>query len=234
LQERDRIVAFLTPEYGQKRGVAQGARGKFSRFAGRLQPLDRVRVRWAEKEHRELVRISEVETLRPAAALQADLEGILIGAYLAEHMTQFTQDGEVSEPLYRLLDTTTDALLDGLDRDLAARYVEIWVLRLSGILPIPRECPLCDRPILDRARLLDAEGAIICPDCGHGHRSTVIRGEVLAFLRRSGRENLSTLAADPPPRSALRGTEELCGRVRRHFLQSELKSYRVMRDTLGL
>jgi len=38
LHERDRIVAYLTAEHGQRRGVARGARTKFSRFAGQLQP----------------------------------------------------------------------------------------------------------------------------------------------------------------------------------------------------
>ena len=37
LHEKDRIVAFLTAEFGQKRGVARSARTKFSRFAGQLQ-----------------------------------------------------------------------------------------------------------------------------------------------------------------------------------------------------
>lgn len=57
--------------------------------------------------------------------------------------------------------------------------------------------------------------------------------EVLGVLRRSARENLPTLAENPPSRAALRGVEEVCGRIRRHFLQGELRSYRVMRDTLG-
>ena len=39
LHDRDRIVTFLTREYGKKRGVARGARVKHSRFGGQLQPL---------------------------------------------------------------------------------------------------------------------------------------------------------------------------------------------------
>ena len=46
LQEYDRIVEFLTVERGRKRGVAQGARRKHSRYAGQLQPLEKVRVTW--------------------------------------------------------------------------------------------------------------------------------------------------------------------------------------------
>ena len=46
LQDRDRIVTFLTPEYGLKRGVARGARRKYSRYAGQLQLLAKVELTW--------------------------------------------------------------------------------------------------------------------------------------------------------------------------------------------
>ena len=86
LHERDRIVTFLTAEWGKKRGVARGARAKYSRFAGQLQPLSKVAVRWFEKDGRELVRIESVELIEPCRALLEDLDGILLASYLAEHL----------------------------------------------------------------------------------------------------------------------------------------------------
>ena len=126
-----------------------------------------------------------------------------------------------------------EPLADGVDRHLAARYFEVWVLRLSGIFPTPRECPLCGEPIAHRAFLLESEGALVCERCGAGHRGLRISGEELEFLRRSGRQSLPRMAADRPNAALLGRVENLCGRVRRHFLQSELRSYRVMRETLG-
>ena len=230
LQEKDRIVTFLTAEYGQKRGVARSARTKFSRYAGQLQPLAKVQVSWFEKEGRDLVRIGDVELIRPAMAAMEDLEGILLSSYLAEHMVHFAQEDEPSPKLYRLLDTSVDALLAGIDRQLVARYYEVWVLRLAGIFPPPMDCPMCGRTIDDRAALLAAEAAVVCPDCGQG--GTAVGPTELEFLRRSAFQNLPTMAQDPPPPSTLRRIEQLCGRIRRHFLQTELRSYRVMQDTL--
>ncbi len=46
LHERDRIVTLLSAEYGVRRGVARGARTKYSRYAGQLQPLAKVDVTW--------------------------------------------------------------------------------------------------------------------------------------------------------------------------------------------
>lgn len=233
LQERDRIVSFLTSRWGKKRGVARGARAKYSRFAGQLQPLAKIAVTWFEKEGRDLVRISEVELVRAAAPLQTDLEGNLLGSYLAEHMEVFAQENEESERLFRLLDTTLEALLAGCDRDLAARYFEVWVLRLGGIFPSPRECPLCGRPIEASAVLLESEAAVVCRECGRGQRKVEISAAELDFLRRSARENLEQMAHRPPAPGVLGRIENLCARVRREFLQAELKSYRVMKRTLA-
>ena len=82
LQEADRVVVFLTREHGKRRGAARGAKRKFSRYAGQLQPLAKVRIGWFEKEGRELVRISALELIRAPKRLGGDLEGILLGAYL--------------------------------------------------------------------------------------------------------------------------------------------------------
>ena len=233
LQERDRIVSFLTAEWGKKRGVARGARAKYSRFSGQLQPLAKVAVTWFEKEGRDLVRISEVELLRSAAPLQADLEGILLGSYLAEQIAEFTQENEESEKSFRLLDSTLAALLAGCDRNLAARYFEIWVLRLNGIFPAPWRCPLCGEAIEERAALLEAEGAVVCARCARGQRHLEIAGAELELLQRSARENLEQMAERPPGAATLARIEALCAHVRRQFLQTELKSYQVMKRTLA-
>ena len=226
LHDQDRIVTWLTAEQGKRRGVAASARRKYSRFAGQLQPLAKVRITWFAKEGRDLARVSSVDLVRPADRLQRELDDILLGTYLCDHVLEFAQEGEESERLYRLLDTTLEALLAGVDRDLAARYFEIWVLRLQGIFPPPWDCPVCGRPFAGRdAVLVEAEEAIVCSDCGHGPR---VDPELLGFLQRTGRENLTQLAAKPPSAAVLRRAEQLAGRVRRHFLGRELRSYEVL------
>ncbi|HEY0783723.1 MAG TPA: DNA repair protein RecO [Thermoanaerobaculia bacterium] len=231
LHDRDRIVTFLTREEGKKRGVARGARTKHSRFAGQLQPLAKAQVTWFEKEGRDLARLSAVELVRPAHRLQADLEGILLGSYLADHLLEFAQEGESAEVLFRLLDSTLEALLAGVDRDLAARYFEAWILRLAGIFPAPDVCPHCGEPFTGKGAVLPAGGdALLCRDCG-GAGGFSVAAETLAFLRRIGRESLPRTAEKPPSIAILRQVEELCARVRRHFLQHELRSYEVIQRT---
>ncbi len=232
LHDRDRIVTFLTRERGKKSGVARGARAPHSRFAGQLQQLAKVRITWFEKDGRDLVRISAVEMVRPAHRLQADLEGILLGSYLADHMLEFAQEDEGSDLLFRLLDATLEALIAGADRDVAARYFESWVLRLSGIFPPPDACPQCGRSFAGWAVLPPQADALVCRDCvDQAQTGMVVGAATLDFLCRIERSTPANAGRLAPAAATLRQVEELCARVRRGFLRRELRSYEVIQRT---
>lgn len=232
LHEHDQIVTMLTREFGKRRGVARGSRRRFSRFSGHLCPLDKVRVTWFEKEGRDLDRISSLETLRSAHVLTRELESILLSAYLAEHMTEFAQESEENDHLYRLLDSAVAALVEGVDRALVARYFEAWVLRLSGLFPDPFACPRCERGLVEQGAVLaPSSDAIMCRECGSG--GFPVSTPALEFFHRIGRTSLRDMSLQAPPPRLLAECEEICGRVRRTFLQHELKSHRVMRETLA-
>jgi len=232
LHDRDRIVTFLTREHGKKKGVAKGARAKHSRFAGQLQPLAKVQITWYEQEGRDLGRLSSVEMVRPAHRLQADLEGLLLGSYLTDHLLEMAQEGEPSDLFFRLLDATLEALLSGVDRDLAARYFEVWMLRLAGVFPPPHECPACGRPLAGQAVLPPSGETLLCAECAGGAPGgLIVRPETLELLRRIGRLSLPKAAEVGTAPAALRQLEEVSARVRRNFLQRELRSYEVIRQT---
>jgi DNA repair protein RecO (recombination protein O) len=234
LHERDRIVVFLSRDWGLKRGAARSARARFSRFGGELQQLAKVHLSWFEKPDRDLVRLADAEMIRSPGALHTDLEGILVSSYLAEHMQVFAQEHEPDNHLYRLLDSTVQALIAGCDRSLAARYLECWTLRLSGVFPAPRHCPSCGAALGDEAVLaLDAAG-LLCPACGAGAGATRrISEPALSFLRRIGAADLPGLQENGGvEESTLKSVEAVAREVRRAFLGKELRSYGVMQRTL--
>jgi DNA repair protein RecO (recombination protein O) len=233
LQERDRVVSFLTREHGRKRGAARGARQRYSRFAGQLQPLARVHVTWLERPGRDLVRVRGVELLRSPHRLQGDLEGILLGCYLAEHASAFAPEDEPNDALFRLLEATLDGLLAGVGRPLAARYFEQWSLRLAGLFPVPWACPSCDTSLAAGAVLPRGGDGLLCPGCAAGGRGLAAGPDVVAFLLQTAREPLAAVAAAPPAAAVVQRVEQLCGEVRRGFLQAELRSYEVMCRTLA-
>ena len=235
LHDYDRIVTFLTREWGKKRGVAKGARRKHSRFGGQLQPLGKARVQWMEKANRDLVRISSVELQRSARHLQQDLEGLLLSAYLADHIQEFVQENEPSDLFFRLLDSTVQAVVGGVDRGLATRYFEAWVLRLAGIFPAPRSCPQCDRVLeATGVALLPSGESLVCRMCvSAGARAKNVSPEAVEFLRRIDGVKLVDLDRARPTVSTLDEVEQICTQVRRSFLQHELKSYQVIRETIA-
>jgi len=234
LQEADRVVTFLTREQGKKRGAARGAKRKYSRFAGELQPLAKVRIGWFEKPGRELVRISSVELVRAPRRLHESLEGLLASAYLGESVATFTPEGEPGELVYRLLDAVTAALESDRERSLVLRYFESWLLRLSGIFPPPDECPVCGRSLEGGAELAASGEALLCRACARENVGSLpVSAAALEFWRRIGRESLDRMSERPPAVPVLTEVEEVAGRIRRHFLQGEIRSYQVLRRTLA-
>src|SRR5437667_300632 len=134
-RERDKLVVFLTPDHGKKKGWAYGARSLKSRFGAALEPLAKVRIAFLERESDEVVRIESVDLLRSLFPAQQNLVANVAASYIAETVDTFAQSGDPAELIYRLLDRTTEALLEGADPMSVVAYAEVWMLRLGGILP---------------------------------------------------------------------------------------------------
>lgn len=234
LGEVDRLVVFLSRLRGKKRGVAKAARRKYSRFAGQLQPLARCRIGWVEREGAELVRIRELELTATSVRLQRDLEGILIGSYLADQVDALAPENQADDPLFRLLESTLGALEGGIDRDLATRYFEVWVLRLSGVFPAPEICPGCGGELTDPVLPRGGEG-LVCGTCAAGRGVEVaLSPEAVELLRAIGKHSLpATERLGVATQAALRQLEAVAAGIRRHFLERELRSYEVMKRTLA-
>jgi DNA repair protein RecO (recombination protein O) len=230
LREKDRIVSFLTRDAGKKRGVARGARSPRSLFGGALEPMTEARVLYFEKEGRELASINSVDPIRASFPLSSDLERALLLSALAESLQTFVSDSEPAEPFYRLARHVLDALFANAPTAMVGAYFDVWVLKLSGLFPSPRECAGCGRRLEAGEPLLfdEARPGFIGPECR--------RGESVR-LSREGAATLHAILAGPlDPEARPGGLQEVSGiarRARRHFLGHELKSHRVLGEVLG-
>ena len=230
LREKDRIVSFLTRDAGTKRGVARGARGPRSSFGGALEPMTEGRVVYFEKEGHDLVSINSIDPLRSSFPLSGDLESALLLSALAESLQTFVSDSEPAEPFFRLARHSLDALFAGAPGAIVGAYFDVWVLKLSGLFPSHRECAGCGRPLEGSEPLLFEEGrpGFVGAECR--------RGEAVR-LSREGAETLRAILSGPlDPQARPRALAEVAGiarRARRHFLGHELKSHRVLAETLG-
>lgn len=231
-RERDKMVVFLTPDHGKRKGWAYGARAIRSRFGAALEPLAKVRIGYSERESEEIVRIESVDLIRSLFPAQQNLVSSVSATYIAEMIDTFSQPNDPAEVVYRLLDRTTEALLEGAPALPVVTYAEIWVLRLGGVFPSHRSCFHCgltlDRPL----RFDQAAQGFVCRDCAT-RDSFVLGNDVADALDAVLRAPVGDFASRRYATETLMELRSLAGFVRRHFLGHELKSFEVLAGIIG-
>jgi DNA repair protein RecO (recombination protein O) len=231
VRERDKLVIFLTPDHGKRKGWAYGARAIRSRFGASLEPLAKVRISFIEKENDEMVRIESVELVRSLFPAQQKLTNSVAASYLAETVDTFALPDDPSELMYRLLDRTTEALLGDGDPAAIVTYAEIWTLRLGGIFPSHRTCIECGGPIGRPLRFHTALQGFVCDQCA-GRESFIVSNEAADALELLFRLPAAEFATRSIARDALFEVRSLAGSLRRQFLGHELKSFDVLTSVL--
>ncbi len=230
LGESDRIVTFLARGHGKVRGVAKGARRSKRRFGANLELLSRVRLVWFEKERQDLGRIESAELLEAFYDLQADPERGAVLACLAEVTDAFAREAQEDDAFFRLLLAVLRAVRDGLDLEWAARYFEIWTLRLHGVIPDLERCGACDGPTAGvGGRYLRAEGTIACARCGARRPGDVALPA--ASLEAAGaivKRPPAAFLGVPPPGDALRPLATLAAAVFEEVAERRFRSYEVL------
>ena len=176
LAEADRIVLFLTHEYGVVRGVAKGAKRLKSKFGSSLEPYSVVRLAYVQKEGVELVSIQHVELVQSYFAFASEAGFQQRFAYLMDLLTAIIAPNDPNEDLYRMVKACFNAaaeIPDSLDR--VALYFEIWLLRLGGYLPDWNQCEHCRRLFeTNEAARLQLNFRLQCLTCKSARTSTVI------------------------------------------------------------
>ena len=219
------MVVFLTPDHGKRKGWAYGARSMRSRFGAALEPLAKVRIGYVEKESDEIVRIESIDLMRSLFPAQQDLLRSVSATYIAEMIDTFAPANDPAELLYRLLDRTTEALLEGAPAMAVVAYAEIWILRLAGIFPSTRNCYECHET-LDRPLRFEPSG-FVCVHCAT-REAFIVANDVADALDAVGRLPVAEFAALDIAQDTLFELRSLAGTLRRNFLGHELKSFEVL------
>ncbi|MFN6963393.1 MAG: DNA repair protein RecO [Pyrinomonadaceae bacterium] len=191
LAEADKIVLLLTREHGVVRGVAKGAKRLKSKFGSSLEPFSSVRVSYLEKESRELVSIERIELLLSRFEAASDPEFLAKFSYLVELLVAFSPPHDPNEALYRMVAACLDGAASRSERLPAiGLYFEIWLLRLSGLLPDWSRCAECGKELGDGGPAsLKADFELVCGTCRRSGGSTRIEAghrEIFGSSRRLG------------------------------------------------
>jgi DNA repair protein RecO (recombination protein O) len=233
LSDSDRIVVFLTREYGKVRAVAKGAKKPKSRIAGCLEPLNRVRLTLYAREGRDLYQIREAELLHSYLGKDPSLKHICAYNYFAEICSEIAPDNQGHNALFRLLLAALDA---GEKHDIShalIRYFEIWCLKLSGLLPNYAYCSNCGKCVKDDEFFAWVEaGQGRCRDCAQerGLKIGVSASAALAKMETLSPEQFVT---QPSIEEAVRDIDRLAQKLLHFHLEKQLKSYRILKEAIS-
>jgi len=176
------------------RGVARRARRPKGGFGAGLERLSHVRLKYYQRETRELVNLDSCELIQSQFGLASDYRAMVALDYFAEISEQMLPSAEPSERFFRLLLAVLESLRQegGGAVNRAVNYFSLWAVRLSGWLPELHACLACggalDEPG-ERAYFSHGQPGLTCREC----RRTLGSGgswELTAESRRMAAEML--------------------------------------------
>lgn len=223
--EADRLLTLYTREQGMLRAVAKGVRKMTSRKAGHLQPFTHVTLQLAKG--RDLLIVTQVETINAFLSLHDDLEKTSYAAYVVELLLRFSYEEEGGNPtIFRLLTETLDRLEKEDDSWLAIRYYEMRLLDAVGFRPHLFECANCGRDILAEDQFFSfTAGGVICPRCGQGLPNLMkISIETLKYLRHFQRSSYKDASRARPTPEVQKEAEILMQGYFTYLLERELNT----------
>jgi DNA repair protein RecO (recombination protein O) len=230
LADSDRIIVFITREFGKVRGVAQGVKRTQSRLAGSLEPLNHLRLEFFAKEGRELHQIRQAELLHTYLGKNPTLTQVYAFSYFAEIANEIVQDNQPNPLLFRLLLASLEAGEKSAPNQALVRYYEIWSMKLSGLLPNYAYCSSCSKCVKDEGFFAWIEsGQVRCHGCAHG-RGLRVGPDGATALESMMRHGPGQFMAQPLSLESAEDIERLSQGLLRLQLERELKSYRMLKE----
>jgi DNA repair protein RecO (recombination protein O) len=168
--ESDKIVTFLTEDFGKLTGIAKGAVRSRRRFVNSLEPFAIVKLYFQDRPHGGLVFLNSAELQVGYKQFGDHLERLAYAAYIVEITEGLLAERETLPSVYRHL---ADALCHLEQRGVSLRFLtafELKLLRLAGFQPMLASCKRCMKTHSDVAadswHLSPADGGVLCVDCG--------------------------------------------------------------------
>lgn len=186
LGETDRILTLYTRDHGKLKVVAKGIRKPSSRKAGHLELFMRSDLLIARGRSLDIV--TQAELIDAYPPLRTDLVRATYASHFIELLDAFTEEGDASLPLYRLLADGLGWLGETADLQRTARYYELRLLDLAGYRPELFDCAVCAEPVKPEDQFFSAsDGGVVCQKCGqarpYARRLSLRTLKVLRYLQ---------------------------------------------------
>jgi len=232
LSEADRIIVLVTRSVGILRAVARGAKRMKSRLGAPLEPLNHVRLQFSHREGRDLARVWNCETIHSYLGKNPSLEQIYGFTYFAELIQELVQEQNPNPLVFRLLLASLKAGEAVGVNGALVRYFELWLLKLSGLLPDYGYCSNCGKCVKEdgfHAWIESGQGR--CRDCARG-RGMRIGPEAAGLMQVLIKLSPEIFSGQPISSSAARDLERLSLGLLEINLEKRLKSSDLLMNLL--
>lgn len=164
--ESSRIATLWTRELGRVRVLAKGARRIKSNFEVALDLLNVCHIVFRRKAHAGLDLLTEARVEERFPRLRSDLPALYGGYYIAELLSDMTQD---YDPHPALFDAALSTLRDlgGLGALTGPRVMafELTLLAELGYSPALRDCAVCGQAARQPLAFSPLAGGVVCSGC---------------------------------------------------------------------
>jgi DNA repair protein RecO (recombination protein O) len=229
LNEADRIVTVLTEDNGKIDCIAKGARRIKSRFCGRLDLFNHVRLTCFRG--RDLAIINEVHLLDYFTDTKETTKHSVL-FYLSELTSRLIQSGQHIEGVYHLLlDTLSHISSSCKTKNLFHSYL-IKLLTLTGFLPVWNKCVACST-VFDLANpvyLSYMDSNPVCHKC-HTSADRIIEAPLIKWINFMQiyplSDTIKVSVAEPDHNSVWLMLQNILGNILNNPLKSEESLERV-------
>ncbi|MFQ5917202.1 MAG: DNA repair protein RecO [Candidatus Binatia bacterium] len=242
--ESDKIVSFLTRDYGKVTGIAKGAKRSRKRFVNVLEPFCLVNLQFQERPHSSLTFIHACDWILVFKDLTMNLEKIAYASYLVEITDELTREREENRSLFEHLKQGLVTIEENQPSLSLLAIFQMKLLRLSGYQPRLDCCRRCGKKQPGLVDGLEAEdlqvpkskskdgwrfslrdGGILCEACFDFRKETLALSlETLHALTRIQVEDSVTTPSLNLSLPALKETRSILSRFIEFQINKELKS----------
>jgi len=166
LRENDRIVIFLTRNFGKIRAVAKGAGNIKSKFCGRLEILTCGELLYYQRAGKDLHSVNSFDVIEPFQMLREDLLKMAYSSYIAELIQHVIADEEPDHETFDLTLSIMSMMATTDDPEIATRTFEIKLLNHMGLNPRLDLCIQCSGEIKSTTPTFSIQaGGVLCEGC---------------------------------------------------------------------
>lgn len=182
--ESDKIVSFLTEDFGKLTGIAKGALRSRRRFVNSLEPFSLVKLHFQERSQTNLAFLIGAELLFGLRRLTSSLERISYASYLVEITDGLTVEREDNLAVFQHLRDGLRYLEENGSSLRFLTHYELKLLHLAGYRPVLDVCKRCGQSRsaapLGQWNFAPADGGVFCDSCSRLRRDVIPLGHVAA------------------------------------------------------